>query len=284
MRDIFTRQSRAVLERFARSSVLLAFDYDGTLAPIVPNPARARMRRRTRALLESLTALYPVVIISGRAQSDALKRLRPIPVDEVVGNHGIEPWHADESLTVRVARWLPILEARLGRHAGLVVEQKRYSIAVHYRGARGRQAARAVILETAESLRDARVIGGKLVVNILPKDAANKGLALERERQRLRCDTAIYVGDDDTDEDVFALDRPGQLLGIRVGRRVKSAAEYYLRSQSAMDDLLRILLQLRHEGVRGAGGIGGRGQGLGPRRFLSRMPPRMSRKATSRTV
>jgi trehalose-6-phosphatase len=78
--------------------------------------------------------------------------------------------------------------------------------------------ARAAILEAAASLGDVRIVGGKQVVNLLPKGAPDKGKALERERERLCCDTAIYVGDDETDEDVFALDQPTRLLSIRVER------------------------------------------------------------------
>ena len=69
-----------------------------------------------------------------------------------------------------------------------------------------------------------RLVGGKHVVNLLPAGAPHKGLALERARARLGCDTAIYVGDDETDEDVFALDQPGRLLAIRVGRKPSSSA------------------------------------------------------------
>ena len=79
------------------------------------------------------------------------------------------------------------------------------------------KAARRAVLTAARSLEDARLVGGKLVVNLLVPDAPHKGLALERERARSACDTVIYVGDDETDEDVFQLDRPGQLLSIRVG-------------------------------------------------------------------
>ena len=84
-----------------------------------------------------------------------------------------------------------------------------------------------------------RLIGGKQVVNILPAGAPHKGLALERARARLGCDTAVYVGDDETDEDVFALDRPGRLLGIRVGRKRSSSAASYVRAQAEIDRLLR---------------------------------------------
>jgi trehalose 6-phosphate phosphatase len=90
-----------------------------------------------------------------------------------------------------------------------------------------------------------RLVGGKHVLNVLPADAPHKGLALERERARLGCDTAIYLGDDETDEDVFALRQPGRLLAVRVGRRTSSAAAYYVRTQRDVDRVLRILLRCR---------------------------------------
>ena len=83
------------------------------------------------------------------------------------------------------------------------------------------------------------------MLNILPAGAPHKGLALERARTRLGCDTAIYVGDDETDEDVFALDQPGQLLTVRVGPKQSSSAAYYIRTQADVDRLLRSLLAFR---------------------------------------
>ena len=89
------------------------------------------------------------------------------------------------------------------------------------------------------------MIPGIEVVNIVPADAPHKGIALERERFRLHCDTAIYVGDDETDEDVFALDQPGRLLSIRVGRKDASRADFYIHAQKDVDALLRLLVRLR---------------------------------------
>jgi trehalose 6-phosphate phosphatase len=90
-----------------------------------------------------------------------------------------------------------------------------------------------------------RLVGGKLVINFLVPDAPHKGVALERERSHLGCDTVIYVGDDETDEDVFQIDRPGQLLSIRVGRKRTSAAPYYIRNQTEIDRILRALVAAR---------------------------------------
>jgi trehalose 6-phosphate phosphatase len=123
-----------------------------------------------------------------------------------------------------------------------VIEDKGLSLAVHYRGARNEGQARARILAAAAPLGEARLMGGKQVLNILPAGAPHKGMALERERNRLGCDTAVYVGDDETDEDVFALDRPRQLLAIRVGRARSSSARYYIRTQAEIDGLLQSLL------------------------------------------
>jgi trehalose 6-phosphate phosphatase len=246
---LFSRTNHDVLEMFAWSNVLLAFDYDGTLAPLVTTPAQATMRPCTRRLLRRASRLYPCVVITGRARADALGRLRNLEVCRVVGNHGAEPSSDEEAMRRRVRQWLPILKARLGRRQGVVVEDKGCSVAVHYRQARERNLARRAVLSAARSLDDVRLVGGKLVVNCVVPEAPHKGLALERERSHFSCDTVIYVGDDDTDEDVFQIDRPGQLLSIRVGRKRTSAAPYYIRNQAEIDRLLETLVAVR-EGHR----------------------------------
>ena len=242
MKNILSPSNRQILREFASSDVLLAFDFDGTLAPIVAVPERARMRETTRQLLQDLASLYPCVVLSGRAREDVLQRLRGIPLEGVVGNHGAEPRQASKLLAKEVRRWQPLLEKRLSTLRGVWIEDKVFSTAVHYRQSREKTRARAAILEVIKDLGDVRVIGGTQVVNILPKGAPLKGLALERERERLGSGAAIYVGDDDTDEDVFALDEPARLLTIRVGARAGSAASYFIRRQSDVDELLRAMI------------------------------------------
>jgi trehalose 6-phosphate phosphatase len=245
MKNILSRQNRPLLEQFAWSNVLLAFDYDGTLAPIAEDPERAFMRPTTRELLQKISRRYPCIIISGRAQDDALRKLRGTGVYEVVGNHGLEPRHATSRLLDQVQRWLPVIEPAVEGHKGVVIENKLFSLAIHYRRSREKKKARAAILDAARLLEDVRIIGGKMVVNLLPAHAPHKGIALERERDRLGCDTAIYVGDDETDEDVFVLDQPGRLLTIRVGAKRGSMADYCIRDQSRIEDVLRVLLDVR---------------------------------------
>jgi trehalose 6-phosphate phosphatase len=245
MKNILSRSGREVLQQFAWSNVLLAFDYDGTLAPIVGDPDKAIMRPTTRRLLVEVAERYPSVVISGRARSDVRRWLNGVPLQEIVANHGIEPWQATQPFMKEVRRWTPVLSRCLSGLKGVRIENKTFSIAVHYRRSREKKKARAAILEAAEALGSVRVIGGKQVVNLLPDGAPHKGIALERERDRLRLDTAIYVGDDETDEDVFGLDRPGRLLSVRVCAKRASQASYYLRNQAAVDDLLAVFVSLR---------------------------------------
>ena len=119
---LFSRPNHDLLEMFAWSNVLLAFDYDGTLAPLVNAPAHATMRASTRRLLRRASKLYPCVVITGRAKADALGRLRNIEVCRVVGNHGAEPSPDGEAIRRRVQQWLPVLKARLSRRQGVVIE------------------------------------------------------------------------------------------------------------------------------------------------------------------
>jgi trehalose 6-phosphate phosphatase len=247
---ILSRTSREVLERFAWSRVLVAFDFDGTLAPIVADRDAARMRAGTRRLFARLCERYPCAVISGRRRDDVAARLGDAAVAHVVGNHGLEPGARLEEFAVAIARIRTTVERDLAPYSGIDVEDKRYSLAIHLRRCRQKQAVRAVIDDAVASMAGVRLIPGKQVVNLVPAGASHKGDALLALRTRADVDTAIYVGDEDTDEDVFALDQPGRLLSIRVGRAARSAAAYYIRDQREVDVLLRSLLEHRVSDLR----------------------------------
>lgn len=254
MKHLLSSRNLPVLERFAWSQVLLAFDFDGTLAPIVTDPEAAQMRPRTRELVARVATLYPAVVISGRTRADTQRRVTGLPLREVIGNHGAERGAESSGESREVRRWRLQLQRSLGGLPGVWIEDKALSLSIHYRQSRQKKRARAAIGAAVAPLvaGGARLMGGKQVVNVLPQGAPHKGAALERARARLGCDTAIYVGDDDTDEDVFALDQPGRLLGVRVGRRADSHADYYLRGQREIDALLRLLIRAR-AGVQARG-------------------------------
>lgn len=242
MKSLLAPQNRSVLHRLARGRVLLAFDFDGTLAPIVADPARARLRPRTRRLLTEVARKYPCVVISGRNRADVVRRVSGIPLRRVLGNHGIEPSPALPAARRAVRRWLACLKPRLEGVAGIVFDDKGATLAIHYRKSRNRHAALKAILVATADLGEARVLQGLLVVDLLPKGAPNKATALRSELRRLRCESALYLGDDKTDEDVFALGWCLPLLAVRVGRKPHSLAPYYLRNQGDVDALLAELL------------------------------------------
>lgn len=243
MEYLFEPAGLAAVREFLRPDTLIALDYDGTLAPTVARPDSALMRDGTRRRLARLARRRPVVVLTGRSRSDALRLLSGIPALEVIGSHGVETQGtAGTRFLPRVARWRDALAARIGRVRGVCIEDKRYSLAIHYRRSAAPAVAAELIGQATEDLKGARVLEGKKAVELLPAEAPDKGMALLAACYRLAHRRAIYVGDDDTDEAAFAVGRPGQVLGIRIGSSPDSLAGCYLRSQREVERLLDLLI------------------------------------------
>jgi len=246
MKRLLAPESADILAQLAWSRALLGFDFDGTLAPIVNERDQAFMRARTRELFAQVCTRYPCAVISGRSQMDVAARLGGAAVRYIVGNHGLEPGAELGEFEKEIAATRPLLEVALAGCPGVEIEGKRYSLAVHYRKSRRKNEARAAIADAIRSVPlPMRVIGGKLVFNVVPARAPNKGDALIRLRGLEGANTALYLGDDLTDEDVFGLDQPGRLLTVRVGESGSSAARYFLRDQREVDVFLARLVALR---------------------------------------
>ena len=241
MKYLLTSRGRLALREHLRSS-LLGFDFDGTLAPITREPGASQMRSPTHALLTQVAARFPCVVLSGRGRDDVRERLPGVAALEVFGNHGLEPWYVSPSLVSGVQQWRERLTHRLAAFPGVRIEDKLYSLAVHYRQAADPRGARQAILKALAELPEVRILGGKKVFNALPREAPHKGIALTAAMQRFSYPSAIYVGDDKTDEDVFSFCDPARVLGIHIGHSRRSRAEYYLRSQAEIDELLRAVL------------------------------------------
>lgn len=242
MKYILSAESLDVVRRLAQERTLCAFDFDGTLSPIVDHPDRAVLRVRTRNLLRRLAASYPCIVVSGRARADVLQKLSGIHMARVIGNHGAETATTIASRH-RIDQWLATLKDELGPVPGLWVEDKGMSLAIHYRQSMQKTDARRRILAATRKLKHVHVFGGKQVVNVVLDGAPNKGDALVAEQARLGCNWVLYVGDDDNDEDAFAL--PGNVVSVRIRRKLRSHARYYLRAQTEIDALLALLVQMR---------------------------------------
>jgi trehalose 6-phosphate phosphatase len=241
MRWALSASSREKLRRFTASRVILVFDFDGTLSPIVKDPQRARLRGPTRLLLRRLSRAYTCVALSGRSRTDLRAKLEGTGVTRLIGNHGAEPWREAGRLRRQVAGWKRTLEAELPALPGLWIEDKGLSLTVHYRQCRRKREAKAAIADAARGLAGVRLVPGKEAVSLVALAAPNKGAALKAVLVRLNCGRALYVGDDGTDEDVFRL-KSLPLFGIRVGRSRHSRADYFLRNQKEIDALIRLLL------------------------------------------
>jgi trehalose 6-phosphate phosphatase len=243
MRYLLSQASQPVLTNLSRAVTLCAFDFDGTLTPISDHPGEVKLSTKTRALLKQLVDLYPCVILSGRSLKDLTQKLTGLPVDAAIGNHGAEaadaPLRQDEPA---VRRWQEKLEDELPAIPGVWVENKGRSLAVHYRMSKAPD-VRNQVLQATQRLKKARVYEGKKVVNIVIEGDPHKGTALTKERDRLRCDSVLYVGDDTNDEPAF--DIGGNIVAVRVGKKRESRASFYLRGQSEINELLGRLIALR---------------------------------------
>jgi trehalose 6-phosphate phosphatase len=223
-----------------RNDPLLVFDFDGTLAPIVRNPDAAAMRPSTKALLGELTAIWPCAVVSGRASSDLICRLGGLRFRAVVGNHGAE-W--GRSLPVAAAarrdvqKWLALLVPALGEYAHVRIEDKGLSLTIHHRG------ALPELPRILSGLARARIVGGKNSVNVIPARLPDKGDAVLRLGRQFRPGAILYVGDDESDEDVFRLETTVELVSVRVGASPFSRARYSLPAQADIDELLCLLLE-----------------------------------------
>ena len=243
-----------MLAGFARRRTLLAFDYDGTLAPIAPDRRRAGLRPTTAWLLARVASRWPTAVISGRSRTDLRRRLRGSSVSWLVGNHGLEARFGSSRAIARRARegrWAARLARELHGIGGIEVENKGASLSVHYRAARSGARARRAVERAVQTLHGARVLSGKKVVNVLPEGAPDKGDALAELVRRGRFQGVLFVGDDVTDEAVFRRAFPVPMVAVRVGRSRRSSASYYLPDQRSVDSLLRALSSFRPAAVAG---------------------------------
>jgi trehalose 6-phosphate phosphatase len=143
----------------------------------------------------------------------------------------------------QVRGWRRQLEAQLAGVPGIYFEDKRSTLAVHYGLARSWRRAQQAAYAAANQLTGTRLVAGKKVLNVLPRQFPNKGDALRSLLARLELDAALYLGDDVTDEDAFAVGAP-LVLGVHVGPG-RSLAPWRLESQERVDELLALLLSLR---------------------------------------
>jgi trehalose 6-phosphate phosphatase len=261
MTDLLGPQGLPVLCEFAARRPLCLFDFDGTLAPLVPDPAHALLPHPVQLRLQALQARAPVGIVTGRSLADLRARLEFSP-DYLIGNHGLEGLPGDtgpQAAPVEACeRWRAWLAPRLSAiDPGIWLEDKQLSVSIHYLRAHDPRVAEPRLRALfAELFPAPRVIPGKYLFNLLPAGCGNKGAAVLQLLRLTGAGGALYVGDDVTDEDVFGLRHP-DILSVRVEPSASSAAPWYVADHAAMLPLLDRLIDCLPERPRASGHAGG---------------------------
>lgn len=252
---LLTENGRTDLEALMKVRSLYAFDFDGTLAKIVRDHHSAQLGRPIRFWLGELAKRAPTAIISGRSVEDLRSRVGTA-VPYLIGNHGSEGPHTAQEVIQQVREichgWLQFINERY--HAeltrcGASVENKSYSLSLHYRNADRRDEAKTLIFRILDELSPRpRIVLGKSVVNVMPLGASHKGEAVLECIRQFNCTAALYVGDDETDEDVFALGDP-RILTVRIGKKNASSARFFLKRQTEITEVLRRLVEVADRSI-----------------------------------
>jgi alpha,alpha-trehalase len=247
----------ALANRIGNNRVALFLDYDGTLTPIVARPELAVLDEGMRSTIRRLSELCPVIVISGRALKDVTER---VGIDEIVyaGSHGFEI-AAPSGPEIRHefgSEYIPLIHAAaralkdlIGHVEGVIVEDKTYTVAVHYRLAHPTRVpdVERAVNEVLAGHPGLAKIDGKKVFELRPDMAWDKGRALLWLLERLGLDTPdvtpIYIGDDVTDADAFRV-LANRGISILVAEPVATCAHYRLTDTVEVQEYLSRLIGL----------------------------------------
>lgn len=246
MDKFFSQDAQSRLAQIKRSHTIYCFDFDGTLCPIVDKISEVKIEKKVEECLEALALRSPMAVISGRSVLDLQKYIHFKP-RYLIGNHGMEenqlPLQLSEEKILNFSKCKIIIEETLKHDCqklGIVIEDKKYSLSIHFRQSHNPFFAEERIIDSLKNL-DVEIIRGKMVINVLPKNSRTKGGAILDLLKREQAEFAFFIGDDDTDETIFKLNLP-EIFTVRVGQSHSSKAAYYIDSQHEILNLLQNLL------------------------------------------
>lgn len=251
----------AALAQAERAGVIT--DVDGTISPIVDQPGAAKVTQRAKDLLAQLTQkLTLLAVVSGRAAADVQQRVGVAGL-VYVGNHGLERWTENGIVTPEeVAAYRGAMEQvrdvlTAQQLDGMLIEDKIATLSIHYRNTADPQAAAEAfrpIVQAASKERGLKVFEGRMIFEVRPPLAMNKGTAFKALVEDYRLDAAVYLGDDVTDVDALNMARSlredGACQSFAVGVEsgadtpagVRDSADVLVDGVSGVEDWLSGLL------------------------------------------
>jgi len=251
-----TELADALAELARTETLLVALDFDGTLAPLVDDPAAARALPEARAAMLALldTPRTSVALISGRAMASLIEVSEPPEAVLLSGSHGVEERLGTApavTLTSDEAHRLERLGEALHRVAesydGAWVEVKPAGFALHTRLA-GVADARDAQQDATAAVSSIDALTSRPGSNVLEFSvrSTTKGDAVGRMRRHSGATAVLFAGDDVTDEDAFAALQPGD-VGIKCGSG-PTAAGFTVPGIPEVAHALAQLASLRREG------------------------------------
>lgn len=242
-------------ERFEGRRLAVFLDYDGTLTPIVDRPELATLPEPMRDALRRLAHTWPTTVVSGRGRED-VTTLVGLDGINYAGSHGFDirgpavagiRLEMNPSLPPAVTEAAESLRRATAKIPGVIVEDKKYAAAVHYRLVEEQRVPEVerIVDEVLTDRPQLKKALGKKVFELRPAIEWDKGKAVLWLLEALglnRVDVLpIYIGDDVTDEDAFrALEERG--VGIVVTEIPRpTAARYSLQDVREVRELLRRL-------------------------------------------
>ncbi len=242
-RHLFESWSHVERRLRGASRWLLLLDFDGTLVPLIDNPNGVHLDASVRRILAFLTRKrgLSIYIMSGRRLADLRRHVRVSGI-HLLGLHGWE----SRGATLPPSQKQVLHEAKvwLAQHLpaqpGVLLEDKGYALAIHYRLAKAPavQVAQKVLRAARDHFRPGlRLLKGRKIWELLPRAIVGKGPATQSLLAKLPPDTLpIFIGDDTSDESAFAVLRHG--LAVHVGNHTQTKAHFCLRDPAEVREFL----------------------------------------------
>lgn len=238
--------------------LLICTDFDGTVVNFTGVPSDTELPKSSEDLLNRLAELenLHLAVISGRGFEE-LTRLVPIENATIAGNHGLKIRFEDgttrkpemgEKIRSAVKGLKEEVRGNFGDLEGIIIENKGFGLALHYRQYRGEgKVIRDKFYRIWEDHKIPllEVIQGAKLLEVRPA-MWNKGDAVKLLRKRYGGPPTIYIGDDTTDEDAFAvLNETDSGFPILVTKRkeVNTKARYRLESPEKVHEFLETLYE-----------------------------------------